>query len=284
MYRVPPPDNIVSTVSGALVEDLGSGDATAALVPKDSYASASIVAREQGVLAGAPWVDATFSQLDPGAKVLWLYEDGQSVAEGDLLCRIEGNARALLSGERTALNFLQLLSGTATEARRYAEAVEGTGAQVIDTRKTLPGLRLAQKYAVAVGGCGNHRLGLYDAILIKENHIAAAGGIGAALAKASTASVPVEIEVETMGQLMEAIELGVQRVLLDNFNLEQMRRAVEWTNGRACLEASGNVDLQNVRTVAETGVDFISVGALTKHVRALDLSLRFRSATADRSQ
>lgn len=278
MNPIPPPNNIASVVSGALAEDVGPGDATAELVPKGSQASASVVAREQGVLAGAPWVNETFKQLDRSVNVFWHYQDGQRLNAGDLVCEIEGNARAVLSGERTALNFLQFLSGTATESRRYADAVKGTGTQVIDTRKTVPGLRLAQKYAVAVGGCGNHRLGLYDAILIKENHIAAAGGIGAALARAMTTSVPVEIEVETIEQLMEAIELGAQRVLLDNFSLEQMREAVDWTRGRARLEASGNVDLQNIRSVAETGVDFVSVGALTKHVRALDLSLRFRGA------
>lgn len=271
------PADLPETVSRALAEDVGAGDLTAALIPEDAWARARIIAREPGVLCGTAWAEAAFGQIDPRVRIDWDAHDGDAVTDGRTLCAIEGPARGILTAERSALNFLQTLSGTATGARRYAEAVQGTGATVIDTRKTLPGLRSAQKYAVAVGGCGNHRMGLYDFILIKENHIAAAGGVGAALeaARKQQAGVPIEIEVETLEQLEEALVAGAERVLLDNFDLERLRAAVRLAAGRAKLEASGNVDFEGLRAIAETGVHYISVGALTKHVRALDLSLRF---------
>ncbi|MDN5865236.1 MAG: carboxylating nicotinate-nucleotide diphosphorylase [Gammaproteobacteria bacterium] len=271
------PDDVGETVARALAEDVGTGDLTAALIGAAGTAHAHIIAREPGILAGTPWGNETFRRVDSGIKASWRKSDGDPLAADDILCDINGPARGILSAERTALNFLQTLSGTATEARRYADAVRGTGATVIDTRKTLPGLRRAQKYAVAVGGCGNHRMGLYDFILIKENHIAAAGSIEAALAaaRAQRAVVPIEIEVETLGELEEALAAGAERILLDNFDPTGLREAVRITAGRAKLEASGNVEFDAVRAIAETGVDFISTGALTKHVRALDLSLRF---------
>ena len=272
------PSDVAETVTRALEEDIGKGDVTAALISTSAMAHAHIIAREDGVLCGKPWAEETFRQVDPEISVGWKAQDGEALRPGQVLCVLAGPARGLLTGERTALNFLQLLSGTATGARRYAKAVAGTAATVIDTRKTLPGLRRAQKYAVAIGGCGNHRMGLYDFILIKENHIAAAGGVRAALDAARTVNVddvPIEIEVETYGQLQEALEAGAKRILLDNFDLDSLREAVRITAGRARLEASGNVDFPALRAIAETGVDYISVGALTKHVHALDLSLRF---------
>jgi len=277
MNTHPLPADLSEVVARALAEDVGTGDLTAALIPSGQAARARIIAREPGVLCGTAWADAAFGQVEPRIRIDWRSSDGDGVVDGDTLCLLEGPARGILTAERTALNFLQTLSGTATCARRYAEAVAGTGATVIDTRKTLPGLRSAQKYAVAVGGCGNHRMGLYDFILIKENHIASAGGVAAALeaARKQQAGVPIEIEVETLEQLEEALIAGAERVLLDNFDLERLRAAVRLTAGRAKLEASGNVDFDGLRAIAETGVHYISVGALTKHVRALDLSLRF---------
>ncbi|HZW59920.1 MAG TPA: carboxylating nicotinate-nucleotide diphosphorylase [Woeseiaceae bacterium] len=271
------PADLADAVARALAEDVGTGDLTAALIPAGAQARARIIAREPGVLCGTAWAETAFDQVEPRIRIDWEARDGDTVTEGQTLCAIAGPARGILTAERTALNFLQTLSGTATAARRYAEAVQGTGATVIDTRKTLPGLRNAQKYAVAVGGCGNHRMGLYDFILIKENHIAAAGGVAAALksARKQQAGVPIEIEVETLEQLEDALVAGAERVLLDNFDLEHLREAVRITAGRAKLEASGNVDFDGLRAIAETGVHFISIGALTKHVRALDLSLRF---------
>lgn len=271
------PVDLGRTVARALAEDIGSGDLTAALVPVNARARAHIIAREAGVVAGIPWAQATFRQVDPEIRLRWCRSDGDALSQNSIFCILEGSARAILTAERTALNFLQLLSGTATLARRYAAAVAGTGARVIDTRKTLPGLRAAQKYAVAAGGCGNHRMGLYDAILIKENHIAAAGGIGAALARAAKAGVPVEVEVENLQELVQALDAGAARILLDNFAPEGLAQAVAVTAGRAKLEASGNISLVNVREIAQTGVDYISVGDLTKNVRALDLSLRFEA-------
>lgn len=272
------PADVAETVARALAEDVGPADLTAALIPERSCAHAHIIARESGTLCGTAWANEAFRQVDTGIHVDWRVADGADLTVGEVLCDIAGPARGILTAERTALNFLQLLSGTATCARRYARAVAGTGATVIDTRKTLPGLRSAQKYAVLVGGCGNHRMGLYDFILIKENHIAAAGGVTQALlaARAREAGVPIEIEVETQSQLREALEAGAERVLLDNFDLTGLRQAVRLTAGRARLEASGNVHLDDLRAIAETGVDYISVGALTKHLRALDLSLRFQ--------
>jgi nicotinate-nucleotide pyrophosphorylase (carboxylating) len=274
---LPSRDAIAAQVRAALAEDVGSGDRTAALVPASAVADAAIVTREPAVLCGTAWVDEVFRQLDAGVAVAWLRADGDALAAGDVVCRLRGPARALLTGERTALNFLQTLCGTATLARRWAQAVAGTGTRVLDTRKTVPGLRLAQKYAVVCGGCHNHRVGLYDAVLIKENHIAAAGSVGAALAAASAFApdLEVEIEVETLDQLREALAAGARRVLLDNFALERLREAVALTGGRARLEASGGVTIDNVRAIAETGVDDVSVGALTKDVRAADLSMRF---------
>jgi nicotinate-nucleotide pyrophosphorylase (carboxylating) len=274
---LPSRDAIAAQVRAALAEDVGSGDRTAALVSASAVADAAIVTREPAVLCGTAWVDEVFRQLDAGVAVAWLRADGDALAAGDVVCRLRGPARALLTGERTALNFLQTLCGTATLARRWAQAVAGTGTRVLDTRKTVPGLRLAQKYAVVCGGCHNHRVGLYDAVLIKENHIAAAGSVGAALTAASALApdLEVEIEVETLDQLREALAAGARRVLLDNFALERLREAVALTGGRARLEASGGVTIDNVRAIAETGVDDVSVGALTKDVRAADLSMRF---------
>jgi nicotinate-nucleotide pyrophosphorylase (carboxylating) len=274
---LPPPETIAAQVRAALAEDVGPGDRTAALIPADAVACANILSREAAVLSGAPWVDEVFRQIDPTVRIDWLARDGERLSAGQTLCRLTGPARALLTGERTALNFLQTLSGTATLARRWADAVAGTGARILDTRKTIPGLRLAQKYAVTCGGCHNHRIGLYDAVLIKENHIAAAGSVAAALnaAAASAAGLEVEIEVENLDQLREALAAGARRVLLDNFPLARLREAVAIAGGRARLEASGGVTLDTVRAIAETGVDDISVGALTKDLRAVDLSMRF---------
>jgi len=259
-----------------LAEDVGSGDVTARIIPETAQARARVITREDMVLCGRDWFEAVFSQLDPRCRCRWQAEEGEEVTADSELCRLEGPARALLTGERTALNLLQTLSGTATVARRYAKAVAGTGAVVLDTRKTIPGLRRLQKYAVRVGGCRNHRFGLYDGILIKENHITAAGSIAQAVARARAldTGLPVEVEVESLAELREALEAGADIVLLDNFSLAMLRQAVRITAGRALLEASGDIGLDNIRQVAETGVDRISVGALTKHLRAVDLSMR----------
>ncbi len=276
------PQDIPQVVARALEEDLGPGDVTADLVPAGCSAVATVVSRENAVLCGTAWFEEVFAQLDAGIAVQWSITDGMPMSTGAELCRLDGPARALLSGERTALNFLQALSGTATVARRYADAVAGTGCRVLDTRKTLPGLRAAQKYAVACGGATNHRHGLYDAILIKENHIVAAGGIAAALgaARAAHPGLSVEIEVESLAELDAALDGAADIVLLDNFSHSDLHKAVERTRGRpGCLtrlEASGNVDLANVHAIALTGVDFVSVGALTKHLRAVDLSMRLQ--------
>jgi nicotinate-nucleotide pyrophosphorylase (carboxylating) len=268
--------DITDSVRMALEEDIGSGDLTAQLVPATQIASARLISREDAVLCGRAWFDACLQQLDAGIRIVWHAEEGARIQAGQLLCELHGNARSLLTGERTAMNFLQTLSGVATVTRRYADVVAGTGAVVMDTRKTLPGLRVAQKYAVAVGGGHNQRIGLYDGILIKENHIAATGGILPALnaAQAAGGKVPIQIEVETLEQLLTALDAGAKLILLDNFSLEQMREAVTLNAGRAKLEASGNITLDNLRAVAETGVQRISVGSLTKHVRAVDLSMR----------
>lgn len=268
---------IQADVARALAEDIGSGDLTADLLPADSQGKARVIVREAAVLCGQAWFDEVYRQVDPGVRVEWLARDGETVAAEQTLCHLQGPVRSLFTGERSALNFLQLLSGTATLARRYADAVAGTKTRILDTRKTIPGLRLAQKYAVRCGGASNHRLGLYDAILIKENHIYAAGSIPAALAAAQRLhpGVPTEIEVENLAQLEEALSAGAKQVLLDNFTLDQLRQAVALTQGRATLEASGNMEFDDLHQVAATGVDFISVGGLTKHVRAVDLSMRF---------
>ena len=275
---------IERNVAAALAEDVGSGDLTAQLVPAEAQARATVIARENAVLCGTAWFERSFKKLDPAITVTWQAGDGDRVVPDQLLCEIAGPARALLTGERTALNFLQLLSGVATKAAQYAAVVAGTRAQVVDTRKTLPGLRLAQKYAVQCGGGGNHRIGLYDAILIKENHILAAGSIGAAVAAAKQVAATtqgeckfIEVEVETLDELKQALDAGATMVLLDNMSLAQMRDAVAISAGRAVLEASGNVTLETLRGIAETGVDRISVGALTKDVRALDLSMRLQN-------
>ncbi|MBK1633017.1 nicotinate-nucleotide diphosphorylase (carboxylating) [Thiohalocapsa halophila] len=274
---LPPPDHIRAHVQRALEEDVGAGDLTAALLPARQRAYAQVVAREPAVLCGRAWFEQSFRLIDDGVAMDWLAADGDALESGALLCQIQGPLRALLTAERTALNYLQTLSATATRARRYAEAVAGLPVRILDTRKTLPGLRREQKYAVCCGGCHNHRMGLYDAVLIKENHIAAAGSIAAAIDAARRQvppAVPVEIEVESIAQLEEALQTGVERVLLDNFGLDDLRRAVAVNQGRARLEASGGVALDRLRVIAETGVDDISVGDLTKSVQAVDLSMR----------
>ena len=266
-------------VALALAEDVGSGDLTAALIPEHAQAEATVVSREVAILCGTTWFNAVFRQLDPGIAIDWRAADGDRVESEQLLCTLRGPARPLLTGERTALNFLQLLSGTATLARRYADAVSGTKAVILDTRKTLPGLRLAQKYAVRCGGCRNHRIGLFDAVLIKENHIMAAGSIGNAIATARRLhpGVTVEVEVENRAELEEALAAQPDIVMLDNFDPAAMAEAVRVVDGRVKLEASGNVNFDTVRGIAETGVDYISIGGLTKDVRAIDLSMRFRT-------
>ena len=275
-----PPD-LNAQVARALEEDIGSGDVTAALVPADRMARASVITREAAVLCGRPWFDATFAEISRDVRIEWRVAEGAAIKSGELLCTLQGPARAMLTGERTALNFLQTLSATATAARRFVTAVAGTRCQILDTRKTVPGLRLAQKYATRVGGARNHRLGLYDAVLIKENHIAAAGSIAAAItaARAKTQAM-VEVEVENLDQLSQTLTARPDQVLLDDFSLDDLRAAVALNRAQGSpvkLEASGGIDLDNVRDVALTGVDFISVGSITKHVRAVDLSMRFES-------
>ncbi len=271
---------IRNDVARALAEDIGSGDVTARLVPEEQAADAHVVTREAAVLCGSAWFDEVFRQIDADIRVRWQAKDGDQLSPNQVLCDIHGRARGLLTGERTALNFLQTLSGVATRTRTFVEAVAGTKATILDTRKTLPGLRQALKYAVRCGGANNHRMGLYDGVLIKENHIAAAGGIGPALRRAAqvTGKVPIQIEVESIAQLGAAIEAGAELILLDNFDLAGLREAVKVTAGRAALEASGGVNLDTVRAIAETGVDRISIGSLTKDVRAVDMSMRFTSA------
>jgi nicotinate-nucleotide pyrophosphorylase (carboxylating) len=269
---------IERNVAQALAEDIGTGDWTALLTPERRAAHATIVCRSASVLCGQAWVTACFRKLDANSKITWLAHEGQSLEPGARVCEITADTRALLTGERTALNFLQMLSAVATATRRYVDAVAGTRAAIVDTRKTLPGLRLAQKYAVRVGGGKNHRLGLYDGVLIKENHIAAAGGVTPALQAARRVApegVWIQIEVETFAQLDEALEAGAKMILLDNMTPDQMREAVKIAAGRAELEASGGITFDNVRAIAETGVDRISIGSLTKDIKAVDLSMRF---------
>ncbi len=273
------PADLGAQVDAALAEDIGGGDVTAALVPAAQRVRGRVITREAAVLAGRPWVEAIFGRLDPAVTLTWHAADGERVAAGQLLFEIAGPARAVLTGERTALNFLQLLSGTATATRAYVDAIAGTACRILDTRKTLPGLRTAQKYAVRCGGADNHRLGLFDRVLIKENHIAAAGSITAAIAaaRAGAKDVGVEVEVETAQELEEALAAAPDIILLDEFSLPDMRAAVALRDARAAsvkLEASGSVSLKTVRAIAETGVDFISVGSITKHVVAVDLSMR----------
>ncbi len=271
---------IRSDVARALAEDIGSGDVTSSLVPQYQAAHARVVTRETAVLCGRAWCDEVFRQIDPETRVNWRAKDGERVSPNQMLCEIDGRGRSLLTGERTALNFLQTLSGVATRTRMFVDAVAGTKATILDTRKTLPGLRRALKYAVHCGGASNHRMGLYDGVLIKENHITAAGGIGPALRQAShvAGNIPIQIEVESIAQLDAAIEAGAKLILLDNFDLAGLREAVKVTAGRAALEASGGVNLDTVRAIAETGVDRISIGSLTKDVRAVDLSMLFAPA------
>ncbi|MEN6587796.1 MAG: carboxylating nicotinate-nucleotide diphosphorylase [Sulfuricella sp.] len=268
---------IEANVAAALAEDIGSGDLTAGLLAAESRAQATVICREPAILCGSAWFEACFRRLDPQVEIEWLAREGETLAAGQTLCKIGGNARALLSAERPALNFLQTLSATASATRRYVDAVAGTAALIMDTRKTLPGLRLAQKYAVKTGGGANQRTGLFDGILIKENHILAAGGIAAVLAQAHRAAPPgvsVQIEVENLDELEQALAAGARLVLLDNFTLADMRQAVVTTAKRAALEASGGITLESVRAIAETGVDRISIGSLTKDIKAVDLSMR----------
>jgi nicotinate-nucleotide pyrophosphorylase (carboxylating) len=269
---------IATDIERALAEDLGEGDATAGLLPADASARAALTCRDSAVIAGTAWFDACFRRLDPAVQIDWRVHDGERVAPGTVICHLSGHARSLVTAERSALNFLQLLSATATATADYVAAVAGTAVRVLDTRKTIPGLRQAQKYAVRCGGGHNQRMGLYDAILIKENHIIAAGSITAAVqaARQLHPHLPLEVEVENLDELEQALQAGVDRVMLDNFELAQMVEAVRHTAGRVPLEVSGNVDLTTIGEFARTGVDFISVGALTKHVRAIDLSLRLR--------
>jgi nicotinate-nucleotide pyrophosphorylase (carboxylating) len=265
-----------SNITAAIWEDVGSGDVTGKLVPENESVKARVKVRESAVLCGAPWFEGVMTQIDPRIQIDWHYAEGDLMHADSDVCSIRAPARALLTAERAALNFLQLLSGVATATRRYVDLIQGTQAAILDTRKTLPGLRLAQKYAVRVGGGQNQRLALYDGILIKENHIAAAGGIPAAMraAQALNAGVTIQIEVETLEELDQALDAGATSILLDNFTTEAMREAVAIANGRAVLEASGGVNMESVRAIAETGVDRISIGSLTKDVRAVDYSLR----------
>lgn len=267
---------IQANVNAALIEDIGIGDITAALLPDSQQAEARIITREAGVLCGQQWAAAVFAGVDEGIELDWQARDGDALKAGDELLRLRGPSRGLLTGERTALNFLQTLSGTATLCLSFANLVRGSGVRLLDTRKTLPGLREAQKYAVRCGGCHNHRMGLFDAFLIKENHILACGGIHAAVLRAreSAPGKPVEVEVESLDEMLQAIEATCERVMLDNFSLEDLRKAVELNQGRVELEASGNVNMETLQPIAATGVDFISIGALTKDCKALDLSMR----------
>jgi nicotinate-nucleotide pyrophosphorylase (carboxylating) len=274
--------HLADSVRAALAEDVGDGDLTAQLVPGEQRAQARVITREDCTICGRPWFDEVFRQLDPTIEIDWKIKEGERAVAGEELCDLQGPARAVLTGERTALNFLQMLSAVATATSRYVDAITGTNATILDTRKTLPGLRLAQKYAVIVGGAQNHRIGLYDAILIKENHIAAAGGIRPAVDRALKHGdkIMIEVEVENLEQLDDTLASGAHRALLDNFSLDAMREAVAMRDHQGSaltLEASGGITLENVREIAETCVDFISVGALTKDVRAIDLSMRFQT-------
>ena len=268
---------VADNVRAAIAEDIGSGDITARLVPASSRARARVITRQDGIFCGRPWVTETCRQIEPGIELLWHADDGDPIASGRTILELTGPARGLLTAERTLLNFAQLLSGVATRTRQFADLVRGTPARLLDTRKTLPGLRFAQKYAVRCGGGHNHRMGLFDAYLIKENHIAAAGSIRAAvqMARSQEAGLPVEVEVETLAELDQAIAAGANLILLDNFSMSQYREAVARARGKARLEASGGIDRDTLAAIAETGVDFISVGALTKAVEPLDLSMRF---------
>ena len=271
-------DLVNQTVFTAMLEDIGTGDLTALLIPESNLAEAAIISRQDAIICGIDWVEACFHQVNKDITIKWLVNEGEKAAANQLLCKINGNARAMLTAERCALNFLQTLSAVATHTRQYVLAASGTKVEILDTRKTIPGLRLAQKYAVTVGGGSNQRLALYDGILIKENHIAAAGSIAAALAQAAIldSNTSIQIEVENMDELQQALAAGATSVLLDNFSIPDMREAVIINQSRAILEASGNVDLSSVRAIALTGVNRISIGALTKNIRAIDLSMRIK--------
>ena len=273
----PDPDQVSIDVRSALAEDIRDGDRTAGLIDPDQKLKTRVICRQHSILAGSAWFDETFRQLDPGVEVSWQLEDGEALLPDHEVCRLQGRAQSILSGERTALNFIQTLSSTASMARRYVEAVAGTGAVILDTRKTIPGLRIAQKYAVRCGGASNHRIGLFDAILIKENHIEALGSVSAAVKRAAELhpGLLLEVEVENLSQLSEASESGAQRALLDNFTLDQLNEAVSRFGHTISLEASGGVSLDSVREIAETGVDFISTGELTKNIDAVDFSMRY---------
>ena len=277
-FPLPPREAIASQVDTALAEDVGSGDLTAALLDEQLVSKAVVIAREDGILCGTAWFDEVFRQVDAETAIHWLRQDGDPISADSRLCEIRGSARSLLTAERAALNFLQTLSGTATVVKRYVEEVEGTGVRILDTRKTIPGLRLAQKYAVLCGGGANHRIGLYDAVLIKENHVSAAGGIASAVSRARQ-SVPhtqkIEVEVRDQAEVAEALDAGADILLLDNMSTEELRSAVEMINGRAITEASGGVNLETIREIAETGVQLISVGALTHSYHAVDISMLF---------
>jgi len=270
--------DLESSVRQALKEDIRDGDITAMLIPKENIATATVITREQAIVCGQPWVDEVFRQLDPSVQIEWLVQDGDEIQPEQILFNIKGSARSLLTGERTALNFLQTLSGTAATAREYAKLVEGTDIKILDTRKTIPGLRLAQKYAVKVGGCHNHRIGLYDAFLIKENHIAACGGINNAVEKAKEIAPekPIEVEVENLDELQQALNAGADIVMLDNFDTEMIQQAIEVNNSKAKLEVSGNLDVDNIANKAVKGIDYLSSGGLTKHCRAVDFSMRLK--------
>lgn len=272
-----PSSYINKQVTLALAEDIGDGDVTAKLIPDDKLADARIICREPAILCGADWVSEVFNQLDTAIQIDWHCQDGDKIQADQELCRLHGSARHLLSGERSALNFLQTLSATATQAHEYVMAVEGTGCRILDTRKTIPGLRLAQKYAVRCGGAYNHRIGLYDMVLIKENHISAAGSIQAAVdaAHSSSPDIPLEVEVENLQQLQQALDADVDRILLDNMDIPTLKQAVQMTNKRIPLEASGGVTQKTAREIAQTGVDYISIGSITKHIHAIDFSMRF---------
>ncbi|MFK7815292.1 MAG: carboxylating nicotinate-nucleotide diphosphorylase [Gammaproteobacteria bacterium] len=267
------------SVNTALEEDIGTGDVTAASFNNHEIASAKVISREEAVLCGQKWFELAFHKLDPNITIDWQVNDGESLTKDSTVCTLSGSAQAILTGERTALNFLQTLSGTATKTKTYVDRISGTNAQILDTRKTLPGMRYAQKYAVRCGGGTNHRMGLFDAILIKENHIATAGSVSKAVneAKQQHPSIKLEVEVENVSQLKEALKTKTDVILLDNFSLSELENAVAFTDGKKKLEASGNMTLENIREVAKTGVNFISIGAITKHVQAVDFSMRFKS-------
>lgn len=270
-------DEIRKQVQQALNEDIQSGDVTAQLLPENKESRAQLICREKAILCGRDWFDSAFTVLNPEINIQWYFEDKQNIDENDIICSITGNARHILTAERTALNFLQTLSATATQTARYVKAIENTDCKILDTRKTIPGLRLAQKYAVTCGGGVNHRVGLYDMILIKENHIHAAGSITAAVktARKIHPELKIEVEAENLDELLQAIECNVDRVLLDNMDIKTLEKAVQLADKKIPLEASGNITLDNIRSVAETGVDFISTGAITKNIKAIDFSLRF---------